>query len=93
MRLDRPGWSYAPDAYRCLGELTVLAGGLEQCFQQILAVLRHELELNPISIDTGTKYDGHLEQAVDVASIALERATQAAHQMYRGPDLDQLATP
>lgn len=28
MRLDRPGWSYAPDAYRCLGELTVPAGGL-----------------------------------------------------------------
>lgn len=56
-------------------------------------MLRHELKLNPISIDTGTKYDGHLEQAVDVASIALERATQAAHQMYRGPDLDQLATP
>lgn len=26
MRLTRPGWRFAPDAYRALGELTALAG-------------------------------------------------------------------
>jgi hypothetical protein len=84
MRVTRPGWRFAPDAYQTLGELTVLAGGLPQVFQQIITALRHELELNLIAIDCGTKYEGDPDAAVEAASVALERATQAAHQMYRG---------
>ena len=84
MRITKPGWRYAPDAYRSLGELTYLAGGLPQCFQQIMEALRHELELNLIAIDRGTTYGGDPGAAVEAVSVALERATQAAHQMYRG---------
>ena len=84
MRITKPGWRYAPDAYRSLGELTYLAGGLPQCFQQIMEALRHELELNLIVIDRGTTYDGKPAAAIEAVSVALERATQAAHQMYRG---------
>ncbi len=84
MRITQPGWRYAPDAHRALGELTVLAGGLPQAFQQIIAALRHELALNLISIDRGTTYEGDPAGAVQAASMALERASQAAQQMYQG---------
>lgn len=84
MRLTRPGWRYAPDAYRALGELAYVAGGLPQAFQQIMEGLRAELELNLIRMDQGSRYEGKPAVAVDAASVALERATQAAHQMYRG---------
>ncbi len=84
MRITRPGWRFAPDAYRALGELTVLAGGLAQSFQQIMAALRNELELNLIGIDAGTTYVDDPEGAVEAASIALDVATRAAEQMYRG---------
>jgi hypothetical protein len=84
MRITQPGWRFVPDAYRSLGELTYLAGGLPQVFQQIISALRHELDLNLITIDRGTKYEGDPAAAVEAASVALEHATQAAHQMYRG---------
>lgn len=84
MRVTRPGWRFAPDAYRALGELTLLAGGLAQSFQQITAALRNELELNLIGIDAGTTYADDPEAAIEAASIALDVATRAAEQMYRG---------
>lgn len=108
MRITRPGWRYAPDAYRVLGELSYLAGGLPQAFQQIIAALRHELECNLIAIDRGTRYDGDPAAAVEAASVALERATQAAWQLhsavaaaqvainaaaYAGPDTDEPDEP
>lgn len=84
MRLTHLGWRCAPDAYRALGELTYLAGGLPQAFQQIMEGLRGELELNLIQMDRGSTYENDPAAAVDAASVALERATQAAHQMYQG---------
>lgn len=84
MQITQPGWQYAPDAYRALGELTVLAGGLPQAFQQIIAALRGELEANLIAIDRGSTYDGDPAAAIKAASVALERAITAAHQMYQG---------
>lgn len=73
MAVTRPGWCYAPDAYRSLGGLTVLAGGLPQALQQIITALRHELELNLIRIDPGTPYADDPAAAIDAASVALER--------------------
>ena len=84
MRITQPGWRFAPDAYQALGELTVVAGGLPQAFQQIMGALRHELELNLIGIDAGTTYAGDPEAAIEAVSFALEVATRAAHQLYRG---------
>jgi len=84
MQITRPGWRYAPDAYRALGELTVLAGGLPQAFQQIIAALRGELAAGLIAIDRGSTYDGDPAAAVEAASAALERAAAAAHRMYQG---------
>lgn len=82
MRITRPGWRFAPDAYRSLGELTCLAGGLPQAFQQIMEALRCELELNLIKMDVGGPYEDNPAGAVEAASVALERATEAARQMY-----------
>lgn len=83
MRLDRPGWRFAPDAYTALGELSTLVGGLPQAVAQILAALCHQAELNRIGIDPGTRYDGHPERAVAAAADALQSAIAAAHSMYR----------
>ena len=84
MRITRPGWRFAPDAYRALGELTVVAGGLPQALRQITAAMRHELELNLIGIDAGTTYAGNPEAAIEAASVALDVATRGAEQLYRG---------
>lgn len=84
MDADRPGWQFAPDAYRALGELTALIGGLPQAFEQIAKALQHELDRDLIAMDRGSKYEGHPEQAVAAAHEALDRAGQAAQQVYRG---------
>jgi hypothetical protein len=83
-KLGKPGWQHPSNAYHALGELTYLFGGLEQAFQQIIGALRHQLEEGHIKIDAGFEWDGNPAGAVDAASVALERATQAAHHMYRG---------
>jgi hypothetical protein len=83
-RPGKPGWEYPSNAHSALGELTYLAGGLPQAFEQIIAALRDQLEQGHITIDRGTEWDGHPAGAVAAASAALERASQAAHQMYRG---------
>ncbi len=78
------GWLYPNDAYRSLGELTYLAGALPQVFQHIASSPRHQLEEGHIGIDYGSRYADNPAAAIEAASVALERATQAAHQMYRG---------
>lgn len=83
MSLDRPGWRFVPDAYECLGALRALAERLSQAIEQIDSAVRHELELNLIKIDTGTRFADHPEAAVEAASAALEHGSQAAHQLYR----------
>lgn len=84
MELGKPGWQYASDAYRSLGELTYLAGGLPQAFEQITAALVDQLGKGLIRIDRGTRYEDHPEAAVAAAEEALQRAQQAARQMYQG---------
>ena len=84
MAIDKPGWQYAPDAYRSLGELTYLAGGLPQAFDQITAALVDQLDKGLIRIDRGTRYEDHPETAVAAAQEALQRAHEAAKQMSQG---------
>lgn len=58
--------------------------GCRSSFQQIIAALPHELELDLIAIDRGTTtYGGDPGAVVAAASGAREWATQAAHQMHR----------
>jgi hypothetical protein len=78
MSVDQPGWRYAPDAYRSLGELKYLAALLPEVMARIVAALQHEVELNLIRIDPGTEYDDRPEAAVEAATEALDRAVVAA---------------
>jgi len=80
----RPGWRWAPDAYRALGELTYLAGGLPQALEQISAALEAELRRDRIRIDPGTRYSDDPAAAIDAARAALQRAITAARKLYRG---------
>ena len=57
---------------------------MPQAFQQIIAALRGLHDQGLIAIDAGTEFAGDPAAAVETASIALEHATQAAQQMYRG---------
>jgi hypothetical protein len=78
------GWSFPNDAYRALGELTYLVGALPQVLQHIMSSLRDALEQGHVGIDRGEQYEGHPELAIEAVSVAMEKATQAVHQMYRG---------
>lgn len=86
MALDRPGWRYVPDAYDCLGELAAIAGPLPQAFDHITAAVRHELEQNLVKTDPGTTFAEDPAAAVATVTEALERASEAAHQLYRNLD-------
>jgi hypothetical protein len=103
MSVDQPGWRYAPDAYRSLGELKYLAALLPEVMQRIVAALQHEVELNLIRIDPGTEYEDRPEAAVEAAVGALDGAVVAAlvvaqsvadaqnaiaRAAYAGPDSD-----
>ena len=54
-RIGKPGWEYPSNAYSALGELTYLAGGLPQAFEQIMAALRDAHEQGFIEIDAGSR--------------------------------------
>lgn len=86
MALDRPGWRYVPDAYDCLGELAELTGRLPQAFDQITAAVRHQQEQNLVKFDPGTSFADDPATAVATVADALERASEAAHQLYRSLD-------
>lgn len=83
-RPDRDGWTYPSDMYRALGELTYLAGGLPQAFEQITAALMHQAGQGHIDIDRGTVWEGDPAGAVAAAAAALDDARRAAHAMYDG---------
>jgi hypothetical protein len=80
----KPGWRRVVDAYRCLGELTYLVGGLPQAFRQISTALELELRRSRIRIDPSTRYADDPGAAVDAARVALRQAITAAHTVYRG---------
>jgi hypothetical protein len=83
-KIGKPGWEYPSNAYSALGELTYLPGGLPQAFEQIMAALRDVHEQGLIKIDAGDRWAGDPAGAIEAASVALEHASQAAQQMYRG---------
>lgn len=84
LEASRPGWQFPADAYRALGELRYLAGGLPQSFEHIIRALRGQLDQGHIRIDPGTEWEGNPAGAVEAVSVALSHAAQAARQMYRG---------
>lgn len=84
MEVAQPGWRYVPDAYEALGELGGIVGVLPQAVQQVMAAVRRQHDYDLIAMDAGSDYDGHPEAAVDAASVALDRATRAAEQLYQG---------
>jgi hypothetical protein len=77
------GWEYASDAYRALGELTYLAGGLPQAFRQITAGLEAQLDRGELGVDRGHAL-GETDPGPPVYALelALEDAAAAAQQMY-----------
>jgi len=84
LEAGRLGWQFPADVGQALGELNYLAGGLPQAFEQIIRAVRGQLDQGHIKIDPGTEWEDDPAGAVEAASVGLEHATQAAHQMYRG---------
>ncbi len=82
LEAGRPGWKFPADVGQALlGELSYLAAGLPQAFEQIIRALRGQLDQGHIKIDPGTEWADDPAGAVEAASVGLEHATQAAHQM------------
>jgi len=84
LEAGRRGWQFPADVGQALGELSYLAAGLPQAFEQIIRGLRGQLDQGHIKIDPGPEWEDDPAGAVEAASAGLEHATQAAHQMYRG---------
>ncbi len=84
LEAGRPGWQFPGDVGQALGELSYLADGLPQAFEQIIRALRGQLDQGHLKIDPGTEREHDPAAAVEAASAGLEHATQAAHQMHRG---------
>jgi len=80
----RPGWQVPADVGQALGELSYLAAGLPQAFEQISRALRGQLDQGHLKIDPGTEWADDPAGAVEAVSVGLEHATQAARQVYRG---------
>jgi hypothetical protein len=104
--LHLSGWEYPSDAYRVLGSLGYLAGGLPQALAQIDQILVTLQSGGCVDIDRGTEWEGNPAGAIDAASQALFAARQAAGALsasinaaqqaigaasYRGPSRDDLA--
>ena len=99
----RNGWNHVPDVYRCLGELTYLAGGLRQVIEHMSSAMQVQLEAGHVGADIGSKYEGQPEDAIVAARAALGSADAAVTNLYAafetaqsavsrihytGPDLD-----
>ncbi len=80
----RPGWQFPADVGQALGELSYLAGGLPQAFEQIIRAVRGQLDHDHIKIDPGAEWEDDPAGAVEAASAGLEHATQGARRMYWG---------
>lgn len=87
----RNGWNHVPDVYRCLGELTYLAGGLRQATWHMSEAMPAQLEAGHVGADSGSEYDGRPEQAVASACAALADARAAAARLYAEFDAAQSA--
>ncbi len=78
----RIGWSYVPDVYRCLGELTYMTGGLRQVIEHMSSAMKAQLEAGGVGADAGSTYEGRPEDAIAEARAALGVAEAAATNLY-----------
>jgi hypothetical protein len=89
--LHLSGWEYPSDAYRVLGSLGYLAGGLPQALEQIDRILVTLQDAGCVGIDRGTEWEGNPAGAIDAASHALLDARQAAGTLYTSINAAQQA--
>jgi len=85
------GWEYPSDAYRVLGSLGYLAGGLSQALEQIDRILVTLQDAGCVGIDRGTEWGDNPAGAVGAASQALLDARQAAGTLYTSINAAQQA--
>jgi hypothetical protein len=85
------GWEYPSDAYRVLGSLGYLAGGLPQVLEQIDRFLVQLQDAGHVGIDTGTQWEGNPAGAIEAATLALRAARQAAGTLYTSTNAAQQA--
>lgn len=78
----RDGWTYVPDVYRCLGELTYLTGMLPQVADHMRHSMRAALEAGHADADPGSEYEGRPKLAIDRATEALKQAAHLSQQLY-----------
>jgi hypothetical protein len=79
------------DAYRVLGSLGYLAGGLSQALEQIDRILVTLQDAGCVGIDRGTEWGDNPAGAVGAASQALLAARQAASALYTSINAAQQA--
>lgn len=78
----RGGWTYVPDVYDCLGELTYLAGGLRQVIEHMSEAMQRQLAAGHVEADAGSRYEDRPDQAIATARAALAVADHAAARAY-----------
>jgi hypothetical protein len=85
------GWGYPSDAYRVLGSLGYLAGGLPQVLEQISRFVFQLQDAGHVGIDVGTQWEGNPAGAIEAATLALRAARQAAGILYTSTNAAQQA--
>ena len=88
---QRLGWNYAPDVYRCVGELTYMIGMLPQVCQHMIESMRAQLNDGHLAIDRGTRFEAHPEIAIDATCAALADVRQTAQVMASALSKAQIA--
>ncbi len=83
MAVARPSWRHVPDAYRLLGQLAQLSELQPEVLDQIRQSVTQELELNLITMDRDSRYEGHLD-AVQAMTGGTQAAVAAARQLNSG---------
>jgi hypothetical protein len=89
--LHLSGWEYPGDAYRVLGNLGYLAGGLPQALEQIDRFLVTLQDAGYVGIDRGAEREDNPAGAIAAAVRALEVAQQAACTLYTSLNAAQQA--
>lgn len=74
----RDGWQYPSDVYRCLGELTYLAGGLTQVIEQLSGAVVDQHLAGHVGFKAGDIWAGKPDAAVTAAADAFQTAADNA---------------
>jgi hypothetical protein len=85
------GWEYPSDAYRVLGNLGYLAGGLPQALEQIDRFLVQLQDAGCVGIDRGAEWEDNPAGAIEAATLGLRAARQAAGTLYTSINAAQQA--